>query len=434
MSRIAYFADLMTTLFERRPAKPDVASRAPIAELCAALLSSRGEVSGARLARDVLSHYARLTPEDRRAFFAYLATDLDLDPDKVAEAAAAYKENRSARTLARLTREAEPRRQELFRRLNQAPGATEQLVRMRLDLLNLLPEAPELGVIDPDFQHLFVSWFNRGFLVLRHIDWRTPANILEKIIEYEAVHAINDWDDLQRRLRPNDRRCFAFFHPAMPEEPLIFVEVALTKGVPGSVQAVLAEGRKPLADGEFDTAVFYSISNCQEGLRGISFGNSLIKQVVEELKADLPQVSRYVTLSPVPTLSRWLEKVAPERPPVAQLLEAAATADPKAMEPHKAALRQLTAEYLLLVKRGDGMPADPVARFHLGNGALLHDVHALADTSANGFRQSATAMVNYLYDLAKVERNNEAFVTDRQVAAAKQVQTLAGQGETTGKK
>lgn len=434
MSRIAYFADLMTTLFERRPGKPDVASRAPIAELCAALLSSRGEVSGARLARDILAHYARLDAGGRRAFFAYLAADLDLDPDRLTEAAAAYKAKRDARTLAKLTREAEPRRQELFRRLNQAPGATGELVRMRLDLLNLLPEAPELGVIDPDFQHLFASWFNRGFLVLRHIDWRTPANILEKIIEYEAVHAINDWDDLQRRLRPNDRRCFAFFHPAMPEEPLIFVEVALTKGVPGSVQTLLAEGRTPLADGEFDTAVFYSISNCQEGLRGISFGNSLIKQVVEEVRVDLPQVSRYVTLSPVPTLARWLEKVAPERPPVAQVLEAAAKADPKAMEPHKAILRHLTAEYLLHVKRGDGMPADPVARFHLGNGALLHDVHALADTSANGFRQSCTAMVNYLYDVAKVERNNEAFVTDRQVAAAKQVLALADQGETTGKK
>lgn len=433
MSRIAYFADLMTTLFERRPGKPDLPSRAPISDLCAALLSSRGEVSGTRLARDVLAHYARLSPEERRAFFAYLASDLDLDPDRVTEAAAAYKAKRDARTLARLTREAEPRRQELFRRLNQAPGATGELVRMRLDLLTLLPDAPELGVIDPDFQHLFASWFNRGFLVLRHIDWRTPANILEKIIEYEAVHAINDWDDLQRRLRPNDRRCFAFFHPAMPEEPLIFVEVALTKGIPGSVQTLLAEGRTPLAEGEFDTAVFYSISNCQEGLRGISFGNSLIKQVVEELKRDLPQVSRYVTLSPVPTLTRWLEKVAPERPAVRQLLDAAAKGDPAGLEPHRAALRRLTAEYLLAVKRGDGLPADPVARFHLGNGALLHDVHALADTSANGLRQSCTAMVNYLYDLAKVERNNEAFVTDRLVAAAKSVQTLADQAETTGK-
>lgn len=434
MSRIAFFSDLMTTLFERRSGKPDLSSRAPIAELCAALLSSRGEVSGVRLARDVLAHYGRLGAAERRAFFAYLATDLDLDPDKVAEAAAAYRDQRDARTLARLSRAAEPQRQELFRRLNQAPGATGDLVRMRLDLLNLLPEAPELGVIDPDFQHLFASWFNRGFLVLRHIDWRTPANILEKIIEYEAVHAINDWDDLQRRLRPADRRCFAFFHPAMPEEPLIFVEVALTKGIPGSVQTLLAEGREPLAEGEFDTAVFYSISNCQEGLRGISFGNSLIKQVVEEVRADLPQVNCYVTLSPVPTLTRWLEKVAPDRPYVAQLLEAAAKADPAAMAPHRAALRRLTAEYLLAVKRGDGLPADPVARFHLGNGALLHDVHALADTSANGFRQSCTAMVNYLYDLAKVERNNEAFVTDRQVAASRQVQTLAGQGETTGKK
>nr|WP_134680649.1 malonyl-CoA decarboxylase family protein [Paracoccus ravus] len=426
---MAFFSELMSTIFERRATTPPGPSQRPITELCDALLSSQGEVSGVRLARDILSHYRAMSAEARRAFFDHLAQALDLDPAAVIEAAKRYGASHAPGDLARLSREAEPRRQELFRRLNQAPGATETLVRMRLDLLRLLPDAPRLGVIDTDFQHLFASWFNRGFLVLRHIDWRTPANILEKIIEYEAVHAINDWHDLQRRLRPDDRRCFAFFHPAMPEEPLIFVEVALCKGIPGSVQALLAEERS--AETEFDTAVFYSISNCQEGLRGISFGNSLIKQVVEELKRDLPQVSRFVTLSPIPGLVRWLKERAPERPEAAALIEAA---DPETLRPHAEDLRRLTAEYLLKAKRGDGLPVDPVARFHLGNGAALHDIHALADISANGLRQSRTAMVNYLYDPEKVEQNNECFVTQREVTASKQVHALLAQRNTTGRR
>ncbi|MDO9638303.1 MAG: malonyl-CoA decarboxylase [Pseudotabrizicola sp.] len=433
MSRIAFFADIMATLFERRPGKADTPSRAPMAAMCDALLSAQGEVSGMRLARDILQRYRAMSTDEKRGFFEHLAEALDVDTAKVIAAAGRYATDRTAAAYGELSREAEPRRQELLRRLNQTPGATEELVQMRLDLLQMERSAA-LERIDLDFAHLFGSWFNRGFLVLRHIDWRTPANILEKIIAYEAVHAINDWDDLQRRLRPSDRRCFAFFHPAMPEEPLIFVEVALCAGIPGSVQRLLAEGREPVPDAEIDTAVFYSISNCQEGLRGISFGNSLIKQVVDELRRDLPQVKTFVTLSPVPGLSRHLKAIAKDRPEAAALLEAAAKGDAEALGPHLAALKVLTAEYLLSAKRRDGMPADPVARFHLGNGALLHDVHVLADTSANGLRQSCSAMVNYLYDLAKVERNNENFVAGKTVAAAKPVQALLAQGNSTGRK
>lgn len=432
MSRIAFFADIMGTLFERRPGKADTPSRAPMAAMCEELLSAQGEVSGMRLARDILQRYRTMGAEEKQAFFEHLADALDVDSGKVIAAAERYAADRDATAYADLSREAEPRRQELLRRLNQAPGATEELVQMRLDLLQM-KKSPALQRIDLDFAHLFGSWFNRGFLVLRHIDWRTPANILEKIIAYEAVHAINDWNDLQRRLRPSDRRCFAFFHPAMPEEPLIFVEVALCAGIPGSVQRLLAEGRTPVPDADIDTAVFYSISNCQEGLRGISFGNSLIKQVVDELRRDLPQVKTFVTLSPVPGLSRHLKAIAKDRPEAAAVLEAAAKGHADALGPHLAALRALTAEYLLTAKRGDGMPADPVARFHLGNGALLHDVHGLADTSANGLQQSCTAMVNYLYDLAKVEQNNEIFVTKKTVAASKSVKALS-QGSTTGRK
>lgn len=424
LSRMAFFADLMGTLFARRSGKAAALSRVPVTELTGALLSPQGEVSGMQRARAILTQYGAMTGEEKKAFFTHLADDLDLDPEKLIEAATLYRDHRDPASFASLNRETEPRRQELLRRLNQVPGATEELVRMRLDLLGLMKDAPELTRIDHDFTHLFVSWFNRGFLVLRHIDWGTPANILEKIIEYEAVHAINDWDDLQRRLRPSDRRCFAFFHPAMPEEPLIFVEVALCKGVPGSIQWLLADGREAVPDNEFDTAVFYSISNCQEGLRGISFGNSLIKQVVEDLRRDLPQIRTFVTLSPVPGLTRHLRRIEAERPEAAALLAAADARDPSQLTPHLPVLKKLTAEYLLTAKRPDGLPADPVARFHLGNGALLHDVHVLGDTSANGFRQSCTAMVNYLYDLAKVEENNENYVTGKTVAASKTVRAL----------
>lgn len=424
---MAFFADLMGTLFARTTGKTAALGRVPVTELAEALLSPQGEVSGMQRAREILAQYRAMSAEEKKAFFTHLADDLDIDTDKLIEAATLYRDSRDPAAFATLNREAEPRRQELLRRLNQAPGATEELVRMRIDLLNFIREAPELARIDHDFIHLFASWFNRGFLVLRHIDWGTPANILEKIIEYEAVHAIDDWDDLQRRLRPTDRRCFGFFHPAMPEEPLIFVEVALCKGVPGSIQWLLADGRETVPDTEFDTAVFYSISNCQEGLRGISFGNSLIKQVVEDLRRDLPQVKTFVTLSPVPGLTRHLKKIEAERPEVAALLAAADAKDPGALTPHLPLLKSLTADYLVNVKRPDGLPADPVARFHLGNGAALHDVHVLGDTSANGFRQSCTAMVNYLYDLPKVEENNENYVAGKPVAVSKQVRSLLNQ-------
>ncbi|MCX8999568.1 malonyl-CoA decarboxylase [Rhizobiaceae bacterium BDR2-2] len=431
MSRMAFFADLMGTLFARRPGNAAALSRVPVTELCETLLSPQGEVSGMQRAREILTQYRAMDDEGKRAFFRHLAEEFDIDPEKLIEAAALYRDNRDPASFTQLRRETEPRRQELLRRLNQAPGATEELVRMRLDLLAMMKDEPDLSRIDHDFAHLFASWFNRGFLVLRHIDWGTPANILEKIIEYEAVHAINDWNDLQRRLRPGDRRCFAFFHPAMPEEPLIFVEVALCKGVPGSIQWLLADGRETVPDSDFDTAVFYSISNCQEGLRGISFGNSLIKQVVEDLRRDLPQIRTFVTLSPVPGLTRHLRAVAGERPEVAALLEAADAKDPGALTPHLPLLKKLTADYLVNVKRPNGLPADPVARFHLGNGALLHEVHVLGDTSANGFRQSCTAMVNYLYDLPKVEENNENFVRDKTVAISKSVRSLLAQNRSS---
>ena len=382
----------------------------PLRDLCHALLSEAGEASGLSLSRTILDRYARLTDAEKLAFFEMLAADFDLEAGTVHAALDAYSAGPSASSYRAFAIAAEPARQELFRRLNRAPGATGRLVAMRGDLLRLTDRAGPAGVVDQDMRHLLRSWFNRGFLVLSPIDWRSPALILDKIIEYEAVHDIDGWDDLRRRLQPPDRRCFAFFHPALPDEPLIFVEVALTRGVPGSVQRLLSEDREAIAAEEADTAVFYSISNCQPGLAGISFGNSLIKQVVEDLSASLPGLRTFVTLSPIPGLMRWLG---------AQECSADLSDGDT--------LRRLAAAYLLDEQGGRG-PRDPVARFHLGNGALVHAVHAGADTSPKGAAQSAGAMVNYLYDPARLAQNHEALVHRGTIAASAPVRSLAAAG------
>ncbi len=412
---MSFLADLLSTVFERRyrgASGPDPAGRT-IKELSNDLLGASGEVSGSALARHILDRYAAMTDAEKLAFFRFMIRDLCIDADAVRKTLAAFQAEPGKATYRAFLAASEPRRQELARRLNQVPGATGQLVEMRKDLLRLARTTPELGIVDLDFRHLLSSWFNRGFLVLRPINWESPADILEKIIAYEAVHAIDSWDDLRRRLQPEDRRCFAFFHPAMPDEPLIFVEVALTRGVPGSVQALLADDRKVLPARQADTAVFYSISNCQAGLAGISFGNSLIKQVVADLSRQLPEIETFVTLSPIPGLNRWLSETGQGLP----------MATPEAR-------RRTAAHYLLRAKRGDGRPYDPVARFHLGNGALVHAVHADADTSANGRAQSAGVMVNYLYNLSLISQNHERYASEHEVAAAPEVATLAQAART----
>ena len=408
---MSLLADLLSTLVSRR-AVPFVRDNRepmpPLKALCSELMTSRGEISAATLALQILDKYDQLTDKARKAFFVYLAESLDLDHAALRDAVAAYDASPDRKAYARLMEAAQPPRQELIRRLNQVPGATGRLVAMRADLLRFAAEDPRLEPLDLDFRHLFASWFNRGFLVLLPISWESPAHVLEKIIAYEAVHAIHSWDDLRRRLAPADRRCFAFFHPAMPDEPLIFVEVALTKGIPGSIQDLLAEQRAPLKAAEANTAVFYSISNCQAGLAGVSFGNSLIKQVVADLSRALPNLKTFVTLSPIPTLMGWLKATGQE----------AAAASPET-------LRAMAAHYLTEVKNGQGMPRDPVARFHLTNGALVHDVHPRADLSENGLAKSGGAMVNYLYDPGRISQNHERFVASRLVVATREVRGLA---------
>lgn len=412
------FGNLMATIFERRyiGGKRDAWGGQPMEDLARRLLGSRGEGSGLALAAHMLDRYSEMDDRAKTAFFLNVAQGFDIDPASVREKLAAYETAPDRETYGAYMAAAEPPRQELIRRLNQPPGATGRLVAMRADLRRLARTEPRIAPLDLDFRHLFASWFNRGFLVLLPINWETPANILEKIIAYEAVHAIDSWDDLRRRLQPPDRRCFGFFHPAMPDEPLIFVQVALTRGIPGSVDALLAEERDQIAGDAADTAVFYSITNCQAGLAGISFGNSLIKQVVRDLSRELPQIRTFVTLSPIPGLMKWLK-------------EEPARLDQAEHDPE--ALRRMAAHYLVEAKAPDGTPRDPVARFHLGNGALIHAVHAGADTSANGMAQSGGAMVNYLYDLARIPQNCEAYADALEVTASSQIRTLARAVPTT---
>lgn len=431
MKNSSFLSELISSIIDRGASFSAFSDDRAIDKLCHDLLSSKGEVSSRRIGSAILTRYQELDEEGKLAFFQLLCTQMDLDVSAVSQAVTAYGDNRSAENLATLSAAAEAPRQELLRRLNHVPGATSALVNMRKDLLDLLPANPELNRIDLDFIHLFVSWFNRGFLVIRPISWQSPANILAKIIQYEAVHAIEDWDDLRRRLQPNDRRCFAFFHPAMPDEPLVFVEVALCRGIPKSVQDVLQDERSELDHQEVDTAVFYSISNCQQGLRGITFGNFLIKQVVADLSAELPHLKTFVTLSPIPGFSRWLSgDHGPVSTDFVDALQHAAidSSDGKDLEflqTNGNNLRALAARYLLGAKREDGLPLDPVARFHLSNGASVLDIHTLADTSPNGLKNSFGLMVNYHYDMGKVESQHEAFAQSGDVASSKSVTQLA---------
>ncbi|NOX42016.1 MAG: malonyl-CoA decarboxylase [Alphaproteobacteria bacterium] len=406
---MSLLADLLSTAFDRasRYVSPGKWDERPVPELVAELIGSPGEVRGMELARQILDKYATMDDTGRAEFFELLAMGMDIDAQAVRTTLSAYEKQPSKSTYSAFMDASEPPRQELIRRLNQASNATASLVAMRDDLIKMAKKNASFAALDLDFKHLFSSWFNRGFLVLRPINWKSPAHILEKIITYEAVHAIDSWDELRQRLQPSDRRCFAFFHPSMADEPLIFVQVALTRGIPDSIQMVLANDRQGIEAGEADTAVFYSISNCQSGLAGISFGNSLIKQVVEDLSHELPELTTFVTLSPIPGLADWLENEGWEE------------------DLDNDSMPQIAAHYLINAKRPDGLPVDPVARFHLGNGAIVHAIHGQADMSVSGLAQSHGAMVNYLYDLRAISKNHVLYASEHDVVASQAVKTLA---------
>jgi malonyl-CoA decarboxylase len=437
MSSNAFFSDLLTSISERgRTLLRRVGSSEPkqdgdeLISLCEALVSGRGEASGTAMAREVLDRYRHLNDAQRLAFFEALTRDFGPDREKLARAIESWRAQRSDEDASDLHFASEPRRQELVRRLNRAPGGTSDLVAMRADLLRLMNGHSELAALDRDVSHLLSSWFNRGFLVLRRIDWSTPANILEQIIRYEAVHEIRDWDDLRRRIDPIDRRCYAFFHPALVDEPLIFVEVALTESIPGAIAPLLAEDRQLVPTERARTAVFYSISNTQRGLGGISFGSFLIKQVVEELRRELPKLENFVTLSPVPDFMRWLKQaddvpVTDEDRPLLENLEKPDWfTNPELAAQLRSVLEPLAAHYFLKARTPKGRLIDSVARFHLGNGARLERINWFGDVSVKGLRESAGIMVNYLYRLEDIEKNHEAYANQGEIAASQAVKRL----------
>ncbi|MGO1074740.1 malonyl-CoA decarboxylase domain-containing protein [Inquilinus sp. CA228] len=397
--------------------------------ICHALLSERGEASGIALARELVALYRGLDAAGREAFFTLLAREFGPDHAVVAAAARAFVAEPSAAGALALAEAAEPPRRELLRRINMLPEGTEFVIGLRADALDLADEKPELRIVDADLKHVLTDWFSGGFLELRRITWETPAIILEKLIQYEAVHAIPGWEFLRRRLA-EDRRCYAFFHPALPNEPVIFVQVALVRGLSGEI-APLLDPEAPVGDpAAADTAIFYSITNTLKGLRGISFGSFLLKQVVADLQQTLPKLATFSTLSPIPGFRRWLETTAPEHQfPAIQaaardLLSALAAGGIDAVGADKAlkpALTGLCARYLAAELRPNGRPIDPVARFHLGNGARLERLNWAGDTAPKGLEQGWGLLVNYLYDPAELERNHEAFVNAGKVATSRAV-------------
>jgi malonyl-CoA decarboxylase len=392
-----------------------------LATLCHHLLSATGEVSAIQLSRETVRLIRALSPEARSSFVDVLASRFGVNTEAVRKAAAAYGADPSARNLAVLQTAAESPRLELFRRMNISGGALHLLVQLRGHILE--DGRPSWQPVEDDLRNLFQFWFNRGLLTLERIDWRSPAVLLEKLIEYEAVHEIQGFRDLRRRLEA-DRRCYGFFHPAMPDEPVMFVEIALTRGIGSKIGPLLnpnADVGDPMAA---DCAVFYSITNCQPGLRGVPLGSLLLKQVVDDLRLTLPGLRRFMTLSPIPGLGRWLR----EQPDFLRVSEHFKNGDwPKmgtASKELERVMSSLCAGYLLHAKRGKE-PLDPVARFHLRNGARLERIHWLADLSARALKDSYGMMVNYVYRPREIEANHEAYTQKHQIAADSRIEFLA---------
>ena len=370
------------------------------------VMTSSGEVSSLVYAEHLLTLIEQLNNNDLVSFLKKLSENYDIDPLALSKVSKEYSANKTQANLEKISKASEPQWVELFRRLNTTPNGTVRLVRLRENIRSLVKNNPDIAFFNSSLLSLFKSWFNPSFLVLEKIDWSTPANILEKIIEYEAVHEINSWDDLRARLAPEDRRCFAFFHPLIPDEPLIFVEVALCNKMPESINEIIKIDREITEYKDIKTAVFYSISNCQDGLAGISFGNFLIKKVAHKLKQELDDLNKFVTLSPVPGFVKWLEK--------------------KSLQDNldDDSLMTQAILYLTESEREDNTPNDPVAKFHLGNGAILEKINLNADLSTKGVAQSKGMMVNYLYNLELLEKNHELFFKTKNVQQSDGIKSL----------
>jgi len=375
------------------------------------VMSTSGEVSSLVYAEHLLNLIETQDDNNLNKFLKNLLSNYDIDTKKLAKDVKNYSSEKTEENLIKINNSSEPKWVELFRRLNSTSNGTYRLVKLRERIRSL--NNPELKTFDSGLLNLFKYWFNPSFLVLEKIDWETPANILEKIIEYEAVHEINSWDDLRARLAPTDRQCFAFFHPLIPDDPLIFVEVALCVGIPKSIQKIIKIDRDEIDIEEANTAIFYSISNCHNGLLGISFGNFLIKKVAKNLKRELPDLNQFLTLSPIPGLMKWMEEYAP--------ITFERCTDKNCSDEE---LMKKTIKYLTESDRDDGLPNDPVGRFHIGNGASLERINLNADLSEKGLSQSYGIMANYLYDLDVVEENHELFFKNKIVQTSNEIKTL----------
>ena len=375
------------------------------------VMSTSGEVSSLVFAEHLLNLIEDLDDNGLKKFLKDLLKNYDIDTKVLLKDVKNYSSNKNTENFEKIRISSEPGWIELFRRLNSSSNGTYRLVKLRERIRSLNDE--ELKTFDLRLLKLFKYWFNPSFLVLEKIDWETPANILEKIIEYEAVHEINSWDDLRARLAPIDRQCFAFFHPLIPNDPLIFVEVALTTGIPKSIQKIINLDRQEIEIEDANTAIFYSISNCHNGLLGISFGNFLIKQVASNLKRELPDLNQFMTLSPLPGFMKWMEEYSP--------ISFERCTDKNCSEDE---LTKNAIKYLTHSERDDGMPNDPVSRFHIGNGASLKRINLNADTSEKGMTQSYGVMANYLYDLDVVEENHEIFFKNKVVPVSSEIESL----------
>lgn len=408
-------ADAGQNLLGKKTIKKDLPTAL---QLCDDLISFKGIASGIAIAREITEIYSVFNTDQKLNFFKELNKKFSPNKEKVEIKIAEYLKEKNEKSLNELGTAVEGNRQELIRRLNMAPNGTPFLVSMREDLIKFLPINPELKTLDEDIRHLFKSWFNPGFLRLEKITWESKAAILEKIIKYEKVHQIKDMNDLKRRLQQEDRRFFAYFHPVLKDEPLIFVEVAFTKGIGNSIQEIV----KPKTDNNsnYDTATFYSISNCQEGLMRVTLGNFLIKRVVFEIQEENPKIKNFGTLSPLPGFSDWFLSLNDEK--LKDILKDyditklnflrssdLKIGDPKIIE-EKTAIKKLVAHYLINEKINN-KPLNPVSRFHLGNGASIYNIIINGNISDYGYRESFGIMVNYGYQLEKLEKIHEDFIT-----------------------
>jgi len=422
MNKLNFFSDLINSLFDKTNRKKNFSflfekkQSKSLYDYIENIYEAKGEISALSYSEELFDLLDEIDDKTFIKFFHYLEKNYDLEINSLYQILKNYEKRKDYNFYKDFKNITETKRSEIFRRLNSTQHGTIKLVKLREKLLRFLGKYPNLRKIDYDLSSLFKDWFNRGFLILKPIDWETPANILEKIIEYEAVHQIKSWDELRSRLEPEDRKCFAYFHPAMEDEPLIFIEVALTKDIPKNITEILEPNRSRIDSQEATTAVFYSISNCQNGLQGISFGNFLIKQVAKDLEKNFSKLTKFVTLSPVPGFVKWLEKH--DSKLHKKLVNKLNISN---IEKNKSLINKLIFDYFFISNREDNLPNDPVARFHIGNGAILENINFLGDVSEKGLQQSLGTMVNYLYDLEEVEKNHEKYVVDKKINTSKRL-------------